>query len=58
MDDKQMRKAIIRWLNYLVHSFNPCDAEMVAEVLGLRSSGELCSMAQRMIRELAERGES
>lgn len=57
MDDKQMRKAIIRWLNYLVHDCNTCDAEIAAEVMGLRDSGELRSMAQRMIRELYERGD-
>ena len=57
MDEKQMRAAVIRWLNHLVHSCNACDVEMVADVLGLRNPGELRSMAQRMIHELAERGE-
>lgn len=57
MDDKQMRKAIIRWLIYLVHDCNTCDAEIAAEVMGLRDSGELRSMAQSMISELAERDE-
>ena len=57
MDDKQMRSAVIRWLNYLVHYCRECDAQMVSEVLGLRDPGELRSMAQRMIYELAERGE-
>lgn len=57
MDDKQMRKAVIRWLNHLVHSCNACDVEMVADVLGLHSSGELRSMAQHIIFELEERGE-
>ena len=57
MDEKQMRAAVIRWLNHLVHSCNACDVEMVADVLGLRNPDELRSMAQRMIHELAERGE-
>lgn len=57
MDEKQMRKAVIRWLNYLVHDCRECDVAMVADVLGLRSSGELRSMAQHMIFEMAERGE-
>ena len=57
MDEKQMRAAVIRWLNHLVHSCNTCDVEMVADVLGLRSSGELRSMAQHMVHELEERGE-
>ena len=58
MDDKQMRAAIIRWLNHLVHSCATIDVEMVADVLGLRNSGDLRSMAQSMIGELEERGES
>lgn len=57
MDEKQMRMAVIRWLNHLVHSCATIDVEMVAEVLGLRNSGELRSMAQSMIGELKERGE-
>lgn len=57
MDDKQMRSAVIRWLNYLVHDCRECDAHMVSEVLGLRDPGELRSMAQRMIYELADKEE-
>ena len=58
MDEKQMRSAVIRWLNYLVHDCRECDVQMVSDVLGLRNPGELRSMAQRMIHELAERGQS
>ena len=57
MDEKQMRAAVIRWLNYLVQDCRECDAEMVSDVLGLRDPGELRSIAQRMIHELAERGQ-
>lgn len=57
MDEKQKRAAVIRWLTFLVQDCRECDAEMVADVLGIRNSGELRSMAQRMIHELAERGQ-
>ena len=57
MDEKQMRSAIIRWLNYLVHDCRECDAQMVSDVLGLQIPGELRSMAQRMIYELADKEE-
>lgn len=57
MDEKQMRSAVIRWLNFLVHNCRECDVQMVSDVLGLRSSGELRSIAQHMIFELSERGE-
>ena len=57
MDEKQMRAAVIRWLNYLVYDCRECDAQMVSDVLGLRNPGELRSIAQRMIHELAERGQ-
>lgn len=57
MDEKQMRSAVIRWLNYLVHDCRECDVQMVSDVLGLRDADELRSMAQRMIHELAERGQ-
>ena len=57
MDEKQMRAEVIRWLNHLVHSCDTCDVEMVADVMGLRSSEELRSMAQHMVHELEERGE-
>ena len=57
MDEKQMRAAVIRWLIFLVQDCRECDVEMVSDVLGLRNSGELRSMAQHMIRELSERGE-
>ena len=57
MDEKQMRAAVIRWLTFLVQDCRECDVEMISDVLGLRNSGELRSMAQRMIHELAERGQ-
>lgn len=57
MDDKQLRSAVILWLTYLVQDCRETDVEMVSCVLGLRNSGELRSMAQRMIHELAERGQ-
>ena len=57
MDEKQMRAAVIRWLTFLVQDCRECDVEMISDVLGLRNSGELRSMAQHMIRELSERGE-
>lgn len=57
LDEKQMRSAVIRWLNCLVHYCRDCDAQMVADLLGLRDAGELRSMAQRMIHELVERGQ-
>lgn len=56
MDEKQMRSAVIRWLNCLVHYCRECDVQIVSDVLGLRDPDELRSMAQRMIHELAERG--
>lgn len=56
MDDKQTRKAVIRWLAYLVQHCPEVDAEMVSDVLGFQNSGTLRSMAQHMIRELSERG--
>lgn len=57
MDEKEMRTAVIRWLTCLVHVCPESNVWMVSDALGLRSPGELRSMAQRMIRELAERGE-
>ena len=57
MDEKQMRSAVIRWLNYLVHDCPECDVQMVSDVLGFRNPGDLRSMAQRMIHEMAERGQ-
>ena len=56
MDEKQERACIIRWLTHLVRMCSACDAEIVVDVLGYRSYGELQSKAQRIIRELAERG--
>lgn len=57
MDEKQMRRAVIRWLNYLVHHCPEVNVQMVSDVLGLRNSGELRSIAQHMIFELEKRGE-
>ena len=55
MDEKQVRKCVIRWLNHLVQSCNELDAEMVATVLGVGGCGDLRSAAQRLISELEER---
>lgn len=57
MDEKQIRSAVIRWLGYLVHDCSTSDAEMVAVALGIGCAGDLRSIAQSLIRELAERGE-
>ena len=57
MDEKQIRSAVIRWLGYLVQDCSTSDAEMVAGVLGIGCAGDLRSIAQSIIRELAERGE-
>ena len=58
MDEKQKRAAVIRWLGYLVQDCSTSDAEMVAVVLGIGCASALRSIAQSLIRELAERGES
>ena len=55
MDEKQERACVIRWLTHLVQTCSMCDAEMVADVLGYRTAGELQSKAQHIINELAER---
>lgn len=57
MDEKQKRAAIIRWLGYLVQDCSTCDAEMVANVLGIGCASDLRSIAQSLIRELEEGGE-
>ena len=57
MDEKQMRSAVIRWLNGLVHYCRDCDVQIVADVMGLRDADELRSMAQRMIHELVDKEE-
>ena len=56
MDEKQERACVIRWLTHLVQTCRTCDAEMVADVLGCRTAGELQAKAQLIINELAERG--
>lgn len=56
MDEKQERACVIRWLTHLVQTCSTRDAEMVADVLGYRTAGELQAKAQHMINELAERG--
>ena len=57
MDQKQKRAAVIRWLRYLVQDCNTSDAEMVAVALGFGCADILRSVAQNLIRELAEGGE-
>lgn len=56
MDERQVRECVIRWLTHLAQTCSTIDADMVADVLGLSSGGELQSKAQRIINELAERG--
>ena len=58
MDEKQKRSAVIRWLRYLVQDCSTSDAEMVSVALGIGCAGDLRSIAQSIISELAERGES
>lgn len=52
MDEKQVRKCVIRWLSHLVQDCYTADADMVATVLGIGGCGELRSAAQRLIHEL------
>lgn len=54
MDEKQVRKCVIRWLGYLVQDCHTADADMVALVLGIGDCGELRSAAQRLISELED----
>ena len=58
MDQKQKRAAVIRWLRYLVQDCSTSDAEMVSVALGIGCADNLRSIAQSIISELAERGES
>ena len=55
MDEKQVRKCVIRWLTNLVQNCYTANADMVAEVLGIGDCGDLRSAAQRLIHELEER---
>ena len=57
MDEKQVRKCVIRWLGYLVQDCHTADADMVATVLGIGDCGDLRSAAQRLIRELEDGNE-
>lgn len=54
MDEKQVRKCVIRWLTHLVQDCYTADADMVAMVLGIGSCGDLRSAAQRLIHELED----
>ena len=58
MDEKQRRAAVIRWLRYLVQDCSTSDAEMVSVALGIGRADNLRSIAQSIISELAERGDS
>ena len=55
MDEKQLRKCVIRWLTNLVQSCYEADAEMVATTLGIGDCTDLRSAAQSLISELEER---
>ena len=55
MDEKQVRRCVIRWLSHLVQSCYEADAEMVATVLGIGDCTDLRIAAQRLIDELEER---
>ena len=55
MDEKQVRRCVIRWLTHLVQSCYTADADMVAMVLGIGECGDLRSAAQSLISELEER---
>ena len=52
MDEKQVRRCVIRWLTHLVQSCYTADADMVAMVLGIGGCGDLRSAAQSLISEL------
>lgn len=54
MDEKQVRKCVIRWLSYLVQDCRTSDADMVAMVLGVGGCVDLRSAAQSLISELEE----
>lgn len=54
MDEKQVRRCVIRWLTHLVQNCYTANADMVATVLGIGECGDLRSVAQRLIHELEE----
>lgn len=54
MDEKQVRKCVIRWLSHLVQDCRTSDADMVAMVLGIGDCGDLRSAAHRLISELED----
>ena len=56
MDERQERACVIRWLTHLVQTCRTCDAEMVADVLGYRSAGELQAKAQHIIKRAGGEG--